>query len=84
MSNISRTESQITVIPPGNAQLLMGMHWLEIRYFGSDSFGCIALQWNPGSKSWTHSNAHDTYGGHPIDTSGWRYIKAIPHPEIGE
>lgn len=70
------------VIPPGNASRLCGMHWLRIIRFGSASAGdeLVALQWNPGSQTWTHSNAHDT--NKAIDTSGWEYVQAIPYPDL--
>lgn len=72
------------VVPPGNHVRYCGMHWLKINRFGSASVGeeLIALQWNPGSQTWTHSNAHDM--NRAIDTSGWEYVVHIPYPALPE
>jgi hypothetical protein len=71
------------VVPPNEHVRLCGMHWLRAHRYGSADNGTelVALQWNPGSKTWTHSNSHDTKT-EGIDTSGWDYISAIPWPEI--
>lgn len=71
------------VVPPGNSQRLMGLHWLEVRDYDGHSFGLIALQWNPGSQTWTHSQGHDTHGGKAIDTTYYKYVAPIPMPELG-
>lgn len=68
-------------LPPAQHQRHLGLHWLEILDYGGHSFGCIALQWNPGSRTWTHSQAHDTHGaGTGIDTAGYRWRGFIPLP----
>lgn len=76
-----RTE-QSKVVPPNEHVRFCGMHWLRINRYGSANAGndLIALQWNPGSKTWTYSNAHDSGG--EIDTSGWEYISPIPYPDL--
>lgn len=71
------------VVPPNEHLRLCGMHWLRAHRYGSADSGTefVALQWNPGSKTWTHSNSHDT-AREAIDTSGWDYISPIPWPEL--
>lgn len=71
------------VIPPNEHVRFCGMHWLRAHRHGSADNGAelVALQWNPGSRTWTHSNAHDTVSG-GIDTSGWEYLGPIPWPEV--
>ena len=73
-----RNEKQ--AVPPGNSIRLCGLHWLLVHNFGSADSGheYIALQWNPGSKRWTHS-----YSEIEIDTSGFEYVCDIPFPEPG-
>lgn len=73
------------VLPPPQYQQLMGMHWLEMRdHIDGRRYGIIALQWNPGSRTWTHSNYHDTAANKGFNTENWRYIKPIPFPDIDE
>jgi hypothetical protein len=76
------TGTQDQAIPPNEHVRLCGMHWLRVHRHGSADNGSelVALQWNPGSRTWTHSNAHDTAAG-GINTSGWEYLSAIPWPD---
>lgn len=69
-------------LPPPEHRRHLGMHWLEMRSFGSGSQGEIALQWNPGAQNWTHSGQHGLHGDRAIDTTGWRYLAHIPLPPL--
>lgn len=70
-------------LPPAQYQRYMGMHWLQVLDYDGHSFGNIALQWNPGSRTWTHSQAHDTHGaGGGIETTGYKWLAFIPQPPL--
>lgn len=69
--------------PVGNDQRFCGMHWLETYQYGSaDQPTLVALQWNPGSETWTHSGCHDTVKGR-VNAFGYRYVAKIELPPIG-
>lgn len=75
-------EDLIEPMPVGNDQRVSGMHWLETYQFGSaDAPTLVALQWNPGSRTWTHSGYHDTFNGKK-DVRGYRYVAKIEMPPI--
>lgn len=70
-------------VPPTEFIKHLGMHWLEMIDYSGHRLGNIALQWNPGSRTWTHSDAHDTFGaGAGIDTTRWRWVAHIPLPPL--
>lgn len=80
---MANPNKDIPVVPPGHEQRFCGLHWLERRDYDGHSHGLIALQWNPGSKTWCHSgqeSQHDTLAG--IDTKGWTYVAKIEMPDI--
>ena len=73
--------AQIT--PPGNLYKQIGLHWLKTRTDLGIPLEWVALQWNPGSKTWTHANCHDTFGVKPmsVETDTLEYHSHIPYPE---
>lgn len=74
-------------VPPASHIQHCGLHWLEVRDYDNHFMGYVALQWNPESRTWTHSNMHGVdpkLGGGAVSTNGYRYVKHIPLPEIGE
>ena len=68
---------QKQLVPPLQYQRIMGHHWL--RFTGGTSEMMIA-QWNPGSRTWTHSNRHDT-SAPPLELSSWEWVSYVPYPE---
>lgn len=69
-------------VPPGNLARHTGMHWLREAPHSSNVIDpLVALQWNPGSETWTHSGRHDTVNG-KINAEGMTYIASIPYPDL--
>lgn len=63
-----------------------GLHWLRCKGTADapvEPF-YVALQWNPGPKTWTHSNGH-TSSAEALDVSherGYTWLEAIPESQF--
>lgn len=68
--------------PPESLVRYRSIHWLVSNLRpGVDSFSIfVALQWNPTSQSWSHSDTRDGYGPY-VDASGYTYVSPIKFPE---
>lgn len=66
-------------VPPLAYQKTLLHHWL--LFTATDEMKI--LQWNPGSKTWSSSGAHDTMEK-PLDTTGWIWVAAVDFPTIAQ
>jgi hypothetical protein len=80
-----RHDRNAPCLPPAQYQRILGMHWLQMFDFSGHPMGHVALQWNPGSRTWTHSNAHDTHGSrNGLETKGFKWVGYIPLPPLSD